>query len=124
MKMNTTTVCGTNVKVEYKTSVCGKCNGERFFHCYDHIARGVCFACKGTGEIRVPVVDAAQQPKKAAVVADFVFQGRPGYIRRNADHVVIEWNGGSMTIKNGQIFQFTMGIPRKIHTQIRQAAGV
>lgn len=28
---------------------CGKCNGEGYIKCYNHIAGGVCFACNGRG---------------------------------------------------------------------------
>lgn len=120
-----TTTCGTKVEVEYTESVCGKCNGERFFHCYDHIANGVCFTCKGTGKIRVPVINAANAPKKAPVVADFTFQGRPGYIWRRPTHTAVEWNGGSISFGlDGKVIQWTLGIPRSLHAQIKALAGV
>lgn len=119
------TTCGTKVEVKYIESVCGKCNGERFFHCYDHVENGVCFTCKGTGKIRVPVINAANAPKNVPVIADFTFQNRPAYIRRRPTHTVVEWNGGSISFDlAGKVLQFTQGIPRSLHAQIKTLAGV
>jgi hypothetical protein len=33
----------------YRWIVCHKCGGSRVFHCWGHIANGVCFACGGEG---------------------------------------------------------------------------
>jgi len=103
----------TGVTVE-----CDRCSGVGYLQHYSHIAKGVCFACAGTGQLTQRPIPAATQTAKKAPAPGYARKavtilGISGYVyklpRAHAyswfDQAVAnpDWLGANFYVQDGQI---------------------